>query len=216
MSDIFQEVEEDLRRERARQAWDKYGIYVVAAAVLIVVVVGGWRGYEWYQRQQAEAAGARFQGAIELMRAGKAAEAQIMLTDLAQKGSSGYRLMARFRLAGEAGKTNPAEGAKAFDALAGDTSIDAELRDLARVRAGILLVDTAPYAEAAARLESLAAGDNPWRHVAREMLGLSAWRAGDMASASRWFEAAIGDPAIPDGVRQRVQKMLELVASQSQ
>ena len=48
MSDIFQEVDEEVRRERLMQLWKRYGNFVIAAAVIVVLGVGGWRGYQWW------------------------------------------------------------------------------------------------------------------------------------------------------------------------
>ena len=41
VSDIFHEVDEEVRREQLKKLWDRYGIYLIALAVL--VVVGGRR-----------------------------------------------------------------------------------------------------------------------------------------------------------------------------
>ena len=43
MADIFNEVEQDLRREQMKRLWDRIGIYVIAVAVLVVAITGGWR-----------------------------------------------------------------------------------------------------------------------------------------------------------------------------
>ena len=68
MADIFNEIDEDLRRERAKKIWEKYGNLIIAAAVLVVLIVAGWRAYEYYMQQQAEAAGEKFQDAVVLSR----------------------------------------------------------------------------------------------------------------------------------------------------
>jgi hypothetical protein len=213
MADIFNEIEEDLRRERVRKVWDKYGRYIIALALLIVASVGGWRGYEYYRQQQAEAAGGRLQDALVLASAGKTSEAEASLASLERDAPTGYRLLARFRLAAETAKRDPAAAVKAYDGLAADGSIGSVLQGLAKVRAGYLLVDTAPYADLAARMEPLAGSGEPWRHSAREILGLSAWRAKDLAQASKWFEAIVGDAEVPSPARQRAELMLQLIAA---
>ena len=60
MADIFQEVDEEVRRERARQFWERHGNLVIAVAVVIVLGVGGWRGYQWWELKQSAEAGAAF------------------------------------------------------------------------------------------------------------------------------------------------------------
>ena len=85
------------------------------------------------------------------------------------------------------------------------------MQDLASVRAGLLLVDTAPYQELRGRLEQLAAPDRPFRHSARELLAFSAWRAGDSAAARKWIEAIVTDPQTPSSIRNRVDVLSALV-----
>jgi len=80
------------------------------------------------------------------------------------------------------------------------------------VRAGFLLVDTMPYSELRARLEPLTAADRPFRHSAREILALSAWKAGDIAEARRWTEMMVADPQTPSGTRSRAELLGELIA----
>ena len=213
MADIFHEVEEDLRRDRAKKVWEKYGKYLIALAIGIVLVVAAWRGLHWYQRQQAEAAGARFQDAVSLARAGKPAEAEQALSALAMDSPGGYRILTRFRLAAEIGGRDPVEGAKAYDTLAADSGIGPLLQNLAKVRAGYLLVDTASYPDLAAKIEPLTGPNEPWRHSAREILGISAYRAKDLPTASKWFEAVLGDKDVPSPARQRAEIMMQLIAA---
>lgn len=213
MADIFNEIDEDLRRDRANRLWQKYGVLVLALAVLIVLAVAGWRGWEWYRQQQAEQAGGRFEDALSFVRTGDAKQATATLDGLAKDGPAGYRTLARFRLAAEAGKADPQAGIKAYEELAGDGALGAELRELARVRSGYLAVDVTPYAELLAKIEPMTVGTQPWRHAAREVLGLAAWKAKDLTAATKWFEAVISDAGAPGGTRQRAELMLELIAS---
>jgi len=53
VSDIFHEVDEEVRREQLKKLWDRYGNYVVAAAFLLVAAVAAWRGYMWWEGKKA-------------------------------------------------------------------------------------------------------------------------------------------------------------------
>jgi hypothetical protein len=77
----------------------------------------------------------------------------------------------------------------------------------------LLLVDSAPYGEVVRRLEPLTAADRSFRHSAREILALSAWRAGDMAAARRWTDMITSDPLTPPGPRGRAQVLSDLIAA---
>jgi hypothetical protein len=212
MSDIFREVEEDLRRARIEALWKRFGNHIVAAAVVLVVAVGGWRYWTHIQEEKAAAAGAQLDEAEQMARGGKTAEAEKALESIIANAPSGYRMLARFSLAGEMGKRDATEGIGAFDALASDASLDPTLRDLARLRAAMLVSDRGGDAkEVAARAEPLTQPSNPWRNTARELMGLSALKAGDFEAAGRWFDQIIIDPAAPANLRQRTQGYLALV-----
>jgi hypothetical protein len=102
----------------------------------------------------------------------------------------------------------------AYDKIAADTGAGQTLQDLAAVRAAILLVDTAPYEEVRRRLEPLAAPERTFRHTAREMLALAAWRAGDATAAKRWFDMILTDGQTPDANRTRAETLMALLAAE--
>ncbi len=210
MSDIIREVDEELRRERMMKLWDRFGGYAVAVALLLVASVGAWRGWEWYEAKGSLQASSRFEEAVRLSQEGKRFDAEKSFNDLARDGSSGYRMLARFRAAAEAGKSDRAGGARAYDALAADTSLTPLLRDLAKVHAALLLVDTAPVSEIAARMEPLNTPTGAYRHSAREILGLAHYRAGDHAAAWKFFTLIQTDTDTPPGIRERAQIMSAL------
>lgn len=213
MSDIIREVDEELRRERFEKLWQHYGGYIVGAALLIVLAVAGWRAWDWYETRAAAKSGARFEAALQLLNEGKRFEAEAAFNAIAKEGTAGYRLLARFRAAAEAAKTDSAAGVIAYEALAADSSVDPALRELAKLHTGLILVDTAPASEIAARLEPLTAPQAPFRHSAREVLGLAHYRAGDRAKAQKIFTEIAADPETPAAMRKRAEIMRTLVSS---
>ncbi|MFK8251734.1 tetratricopeptide repeat protein [Ancylobacter terrae] len=212
MADIFHEIDEDLRRERLGRIWSRYGAYIIGLAVLIVAAVAAWRGYEWYQTREAQASGARFAEALALSEAGKHAEAEAAFAALGKDGTNGYRILARFRAANELAPTDKAAAVAAYDALAADGGIDPLARDIARLRAGMLLVDTAPAVEIESRLKDLDTPTGPFRHTARELIALAQYRAGDLAGAAKTIDAALADAEAPPGLRQRAQLLQALTS----
>lgn len=211
MSDpIFAEVDEEVRREQLKQLWARHGGLIVAVAVLIVLAVAGWRGYQWWQGRQAAQAGAAFEAAVALSEQGKSAEAQAAFAKIAATAPSGYRTLARFRQAAALGAHDPKAAVKAYDALAADNSIGGTLQDLARLRAGMLLVDSASYDEVRKRLEPLTAPGRTFRHTAREMLAFSAWHGGDTAAARHWIDMIMSDPETPASTRGRIDMLAAL------
>ncbi len=212
MSDIFREVDEDLRRERYKKLWERYGVYVIALAVAIVVVTAGYRGWVYWQERQAQSNGDRFVAALALAEAGNHAEAEAALAAIVAEGSGGYPALARFRIAGEKAAAGDNPGAVAeFDKVAADTSNPPLLRDMARLRAALILTETASLAELEARIGDLAATGNPWRHSAREFLGLAAWRGGDYAAAQKYYRQIADDEQKPRDIGTRTEMMLSLL-----
>jgi len=208
VSDIFHEVDEEVRREQLKKLWDRYGNYVAAAAVLLVLAVAAWRAYMWWEAKKAAETGAAFEAAITLAESGKRSEAEAAFADIAGHGTSGYRHLARMREAAELAQTDPKAAIAAYDQIAADGSVGPVLQDLASLRAGALLIDTGSYQEAQRRLEPLAANDRTFRHTAREFLVLASWRAGDATGAKRWFDLIMTDAQTPAATRSRVEMLM--------
>ncbi len=212
MTDAFREVDEEVRRDQLAQFWAKYNALIVGAAVLLVVAVGGWRFYEHQQLKAAEAAGAGLDAAIRQLRDPETADAgEKALAAISSGEAAGYRVIARFRLAAEQARTNPEAAASAFDAMANDAALDQTFRSLALIRAALLRVDTQPYAAFKPGVEPLAASGSVWRHTARELLGVSALKAGALDDAGRWFDQIVTDRETPQALKQRGDLYLALV-----
>lgn len=212
MSDFIREVDEEYRRDRVIQIWRRYGGLIIVLAVLLVLGVGGWRYWQHLQGGRAEAASARLEEANRLAREGKPDEAERVFRTLAAEAPPGYQVLARFRLAAETGQRDAEAGAKLFDALAVDPGTDAVLQDLARLRAAMLRIDKGDPAQVQASLERLAQPTNPWRHTAREMLGLIGLKRGQFDAAGRWFDQIAADRETPQSLRGRLEIYAALVA----
>jgi hypothetical protein len=213
VADIFQEVDEEVRREQLKKLWERYQYHVIAVAILVLIGVGGWRAYDWWETKKAAEAGAAFENAIELSEQGKHAEAEAAFSKLAADSTTTYRALAQVRAAAELAQTEPKAAISAYDKIAADTSSAPALRDLAGLRAGALTIDNGSFGEVRARLEPLTGADHVFHHTARELLALAAWRAGDTAAARSFIATITADPETPADVRSRVQMLDALMAS---
>src|SRR6478752_8454259 len=166
MSELFDEVDEDVRRDQLKKLWEQYSIYIIAGALLIIASVGGWRGYQYLEAKKAAEAGAAFDKAAELSEANKHAEAEAAFADLAAKAPSGYRVLARLRTASEVASRDPQGAAKMYDDIAADRSVGAAEQDLARIRAAQLLLDSTTYQNMLQRLQPATAATSTFRHTA--------------------------------------------------
>jgi len=211
VSELFDEVDEEVRRDQLKKLWDQYSIYIVAGALLIIAAVGGWRGYQYLEAKKAAEAGGAFDVALDLSEQKKHAEAEAAFNNMAATAPSGYRMLARLRAAAEAGTRDPQAGAKMYDDISADRSVGAAVQDLARIRAAGMLLETASYPSMLQRLESATKPEATFRHTARELLALSAWRANDTAAARQWLDMISNDGETPSTMRSRAEALQALL-----
>ena len=209
---LAREVDEELRREQLLKLWEKYGTFIVAAVLLVVLGVGGVKYYQYRTTVAAEAAGARLAATTRKSGQESSAEAQKVLEEIGTSGPAGYATLARLRLAAadrEAGKL--AEAAAAYEAIAKDASGDRLLADFARLQAASLKVDTASWTDMQNRLNDLAADGNPWRASARELLGLAAVKAGKSEEARQQFQRLLSDRDTPASIAERARILMAML-----
>ncbi|MEN0000288.1 MAG: tetratricopeptide repeat protein [Pseudomonadota bacterium] len=219
MSDdsFIREVEEELRTDKLKAFWSRFGALIIGGAIAIALGTAGFVGWQSYTTNQANASGDRFLEALNLANEGNSQEALDRLAELEADGYGQYAVLARMRAASErhnAGNTDQAVAD--FDAIAADNSVPVALRDAARVRAAYLLVDAGSYEDVANRAEPLTAGDNAFRHSAREALALSAWKNGRADDALRLIDELLADTVVPSGIAQRAQIIRDMIISSGQ
>jgi hypothetical protein len=212
MSDIFQEVDEEVRRDKALEFWTRNQNLILGVAVLIVVGTAGYRFWDYRQTQAAQAAGAEFQAAIRLDAQNKPDEAAAALAKLKSDAPRGYDALSRFVEAAIALKKDPKAGIAAYDALAQDSAVDPLMRDAAKLRAALARVDAGETDAARSALESLSTG--PYRSTAQLTLASLAIAAKDYAGAGKLLIALVSDAGTPQADRRTAQTLLGLVAAQ--
>lgn|SRR5690554_5527245 len=215
MSDdsFIREVNEELRQDQFKALWNRYGTLIIGVAVAVVLATAAYVGYKYWTTNRANQAGDTFAQALDLAAEGKSDEALAQLSELRENGPGTYPVLAQLReatLLADEGKAT--EAVAAFDAVANNSSAPAALRDMARLRSGLLLVDHGSYADVSARVEQLTSDSNPVRHSAREVLALSAWKEGNRDTALSLFGQIIDDGDAPAGVRQRAEMMSDLIS----
>ncbi len=211
---IFSEVDEELRSERMRNLWRRFGPFIIGAAVLVVVLVGVNEGWRWYQNSVSARSSDQFYSAISLIENGDTAAALTALNEAEAKGSGGYPVLARFAKAALLAKDGKLdEAVAAYDTLSTDLS-QPRLRDVALLLAASNLVDKGDVKGVEARVGGLIAPDNALRNVARELLGLARYANNDPTGASEIFAQIIADPGVSLDLLRRVQIYQEQLLSQ--
>lgn len=209
VTDIFREVEEELRAERFAKLWAKYGKYVIAAAVLIVLGTAGAVAWRDHQRKERAAESERYAAGMMLIAENQIPQAADAFAALAKDAGGDYGALARLEEAGLRSQAGDAVGAQnAYDALAKDSGAKKSLRDLAVLLAVLHDADKVDPVEGRARLKPLLADDNPWRFSARELTAVLALRTGDTAGAKEAYKAIADDQNAPPALRARATEML--------
>jgi len=211
-TDIVREVDEELRREQVEKLWNHYRNYVLVAAAAIILMVAGYKTWQWRTELQAGTSGAQFESAVGLLRDGKTDEATKALQAIADSGAGAYAALAGLRLA--ALDADAAKGDRAlarYEAIANSSGVDANIRGFARIQAAQLRLDTADFTEMQNRLNDLAAPDGVWRQSARQLLGLAAYKAGKLAEAQDQFSLILNDKDGRGPIGQMAQVMQQLI-----
>jgi hypothetical protein len=210
---LFREVDEEVRRQKLQDIWNRWGNIFIGVSVAVILVVAGYKGWQYWEHRQAEQAAREYFAAMALASQGKAEEASKKFAELAAAGHKGYAVLARMHLAaGLAASGKADEAVKIYDQIAANTDLDSNLRNVARIRAAFLVVDRASRDDVARRVSDLNAPNSVWRNEAREILALSAYKAGDFAETDRLMNEILSDQDSPPNLRQRAQLMTSLLA----
>ncbi len=215
--DIFDEVDEELRADRAASLLKKYGGVLIAAAVVVVAGAGGWQAWQWYDAKQRAALADSYLAAMntadKTKGAGKQA-AQAEFAAVAAKASGGYRTLSLLREAELKADAGDLAGAsELWDRVGADGGADRVLRDLANLQWALHQLDVADPAVVTARLQPLASPENPWHAMAEEAQAMLSLRLGKTEAARDVLKQLAQDVTAPAGVRSRANGLLSRLGS---
>jgi hypothetical protein len=206
VTDIFQEVEEDVRRERLEQFWKNYSDYVMAGLALVIIAIAGLQLWRVYEQKQRIRASSEYGVAAQMLQSGQSTVAADLFAKLAKTAPGGYSAVSRVQEA----DALLAAGNRS-DAIALYTQIaagnDPILGAIAKIHAAWAIVDQSPKSDVVALLAPLSAAGNAWSPMVREILAYADYRAGDVKAATAEYQSLAADKNDPDGVRQRAQVM---------
>jgi len=215
IDNLIEEVDEDLRRDRALVLARRYGPYVVAVALVAIVAVTGVMAWRHYQTQRNLDRSTVYTAALDAINRGDAEQSQRLLDEVTSAApSSGYGALARLQEAALKTKSGDAAGAAAiYDSIAGDSRLDPLFRDLGVVLYALATLDTGDPAALTARLKPIADGQGPWHPSAVEISAYLALRTGDKAHAHDLFTQLADDPSAPQELRARAAAMASTLGS---
>ena len=206
MADIFDEVNEDLKRDQMQKLWSRLGKYVILVVSIVVLGVGGRQGYTTWQDHKAATAATAYHNALG------AGDLKTVLTAELDQLSSGYSMLAKFRIAAaQASAEDYAAAEESYLAL----STDPAVKQLYQQAAILLSVMNAPMNRSAdellTRLAVMESQAGPWQAMALEQAAGLALRTGDRRTAVAKYTKLAGLSDAPPGVRQRANQMLKIL-----
>jgi hypothetical protein len=206
VSDIFREVEEDVRRERIEKLWKVYGDYAIAAFAVLILAIAGWQFWKSYHGKEIMRASDAYSAAQLKASTGDPAGAAADFGKLAKEAPGGYATLSRLEQANALiGSGNTGDAITIYKEIEKDG--DSSLSSIARLRHAWAIVDVAPKKEVTDLLAPLADPASDWQYSAREVLAYSDYHNGDAAGALAAFKKLADDTRAPENLRQRAQAM---------
>lgn len=212
MSDIFREVDEEIRKEHYAALWKKYGPWVIGAAVALVLAVAGYQGWKQWQRSQQLDASNAYAEAVAQIEAGDVDAALTQLAELSDPTDGGYGLLSAFREADVKAEQGDVKGAvEIWNQIANGAAVPQPFGDLAVLFAVQHQVGDTDPAVLAERLQTLANSDSAFRWTAVELQAYLADEQGNEAQAIELYQQIADAPDVPPAQRQRATQMLALL-----
>jgi hypothetical protein len=215
LTDLFEEVEEQLRADRYRSVAMRVLPWLLGVGLVAIVAVLGYWGWQSWRTSQTNKASEQYAAALDAMSAGDRAKAEKDWTEVSHSGSAAYKSLSLMQLGGLQMMDNkPQAAVKLFDQAA-DAAPDDIIGDAARLKSAFALLDTAPEKDLEARLAPLTQDNHPYRVQAREALGFAKLMAGDLKGARGQFLLIAQSIDAPDGARERANAAVSLIDSGS-
>lgn len=205
------EVDESLRQDRALTMAKRYGPWLIGVFILLMAALGAWQWWQGEQEKRSRAQSDAYMAAIELAQAGNFDAAKTEFDRLSGEGPRAYRVMSKMQSAAILQGQGDLDGAIAAFDEAADLANDPLMRDTARLRAAYIAAETQDFAAVQARLQPIIDADTRLSYLARELLGVEAWEAGELDLARSTLENLTLAFEAPQGVQQRAQLALSVI-----
>ena len=203
MADIFDEINEDLKRDQMQLLWARYGKIVMAAVAAIVLLVALRQGYTAWQTSEVEASASAYQQAL------KSDDVVVALETQLGQLTAGYAMLAQFQIAAEqAASDNFVAAEESYLALASDASLDPLYQQAATLLSVMVAPQDADVLALMVRLSNLETAAGPWQAMALETGAGLALRNGNKDTAVAKYKKLVQMADVPTGVRQRAERMI--------
>ena len=192
---MAEHLDDEEQLEALKKWWSENGKSVIGGVVLGLALVGGWRGWQYYEQNRAETAGARYDELLVATES-KQPERAIQTSEQlrAQYDDTAYASLGALHVAKLKLEAGDRAAAQAQLEWVRTQAPDQALRQIAALRLARLLIDGGDL-DAAQRIVDAAPRDTFAPELA-EVRGDLARSRGDLASARAAYEEALaGKPA---------------------
>ncbi|MBL4894596.1 MAG: tetratricopeptide repeat protein [Emcibacter sp.] len=213
MSEEFiREVDEDLRHKQLSGIWKKYGPYLITFLVGVVLFVAGNVSLKNYNESKYAKVAELYGKADQSVIANDMDEALKNLEALSDTDVDGYQILVAFKNADiELTKGDPEKAVAALDKLTTSSGVDKVYRDLAVLKAAMIVLDTESYDQVKARLAPLTIEGNVWKYMAKELLAMAALNSGNGEEAKRLLLELEQDLEAPQDVKERAKDFKSVI-----
>ena len=210
MADLFQEIDDELRQDKASRLWRVYGKYVVAVAIVIIISVGGYKFWQQKQLDDGEKASIAYEAALARSASGDHKGAIDQLNEEEIGTVAGYAALSQMQKANLAMKVNDFEAALiTFKDIAENDNYPQSIKEWASFRYAAVRVEKQIDSNALADLDSLIATDSPWRFLAKEIKAIKEIETGNKSEAKVIFSELADDENAPERLRVRAAEFLK-------
>jgi hypothetical protein len=210
VADLFQEIDDELRQDKASKLWKIYGKYVIAAAVIVIILVASYRFWEQTNREKAEKASIAYEAALAFGVDGDYAGAIKLLNDPVISEIHGYSVLSKMQKANFAIKIKDFEAASImYKEIMEDMNNPKFIRHWAEFKYQTIKLGPRTNAVDNEEFGASIAMDNPWRSLAREAKAGLELRNGNIVEARALFSDLADDENSPNRLRLRATEMLK-------
>jgi hypothetical protein len=210
VADLFQEIDDELRQDKASRLWKLYGKYVIAAAIIIITSVGGYKFWQQKQLDDGEKASIAYEAALARSASGDFKGAIDQLNEKALGITPGYAALSQMQKANLAMKIKDFEAALiTYKDIAENDDYPQSIKEWASFRHAAVRVEKQIDSNASADLDKLIATDSPWRFLAKEIKAIRETEIGNNSEAKAIFSELADDENAPERLRVRAAEFLQ-------
>jgi len=150
------DLEEQEQLDELKHFWSKYGTTISSTLLVVLLCIGGWNGYQYWQRSQAAQAAVMFDEMARFVDSGNVEKSERAFNDMKDRyARASYTAQAGLALAKLAADSGKSETAKAALQWVAEKSRDDGYAAIAQLRLANIHLDAKQYPEALKALEAV-------------------------------------------------------------